>query len=79
MTAGTPLRAVNPKCSLGVRTAMLTPATLPKDAKALPPEAQKVFLDAYNRDFAVRCQEGHAEKAAWRVVGSRWPDLVPKE
>jgi len=58
---------------------MLTLATLPKDAKALPPEAQQAFLDAYNKDFAWRCQEGHAEKAAWRVVGAKWPDLVPKE
>ena len=58
---------------------MLTLATLPKDAKALPPEAQQAFLAAYNKDFAQRCQEGHAEKAAWRVVGSRWPELAPKE
>jgi len=58
---------------------MLTATTLPKDAKALPPEAQKVFLEAYNADFGWRCSEGHAEKAAWRAVGSRWPDLGPKE
>ena len=58
---------------------MLTLATLPKDAKALPAEAQAAFLEAYNKDFAWRCAEGHAEKAAWRVVGAKWPDLVPKE
>ena len=58
---------------------MLTLATLPKDAKALPPEAQAAFLAAYNKDFSWRCSEGHAEKAAWRVVGTRWPELVPKE
>ena len=58
---------------------MLTLATLPKDAKALPPEAQQAFLAAYNRDFGMRCAEGHAEKAAWRVVGAKWPELVPKE
>lgn len=58
---------------------MLTLATLPKDAKALPPEAQAVFLEAYNKDFAWRCQEGHAEKAAWRIIQGKWPELVPKE
>lgn len=58
---------------------MLTLTTLPKDAKALPAEAQAAFLAAYNRDFGSRCSEGHAEKAAWRVVGNQWPDLVPKE
>lgn len=51
----------------------LTPATLPKDAKALAPEAQQAFLTAYNQDFAWRSSEGHAEKAAWRAVRSRWP------
>ena len=58
---------------------MLTLATLPKDAKALPPEAQTAFLAAYNRDFGMRCSEGHAEKAAWRTVAARWPQSVPKE
>lgn len=58
---------------------MLTLATLPKDAKAMPPEAQETFLAAYNRDFSWRCSEGHAEKAAWRVVGAKWPELLPKE
>lgn len=58
---------------------MLTLATLPKDAKAMPAEAQEAFLSAYNTDFRWRCSEGHAEKAAWRVVGAKWPELVPKE
>ena len=58
---------------------MLTLATLPKAAKTLPAEPQQAFLAAYNRDFAWRCSEGHAEKAAWRAVGARWPELVPKE
>lgn len=58
---------------------MLTLATLPKNAKALPPEAQAAFLDSYNRDFSWRCSEGHAEKAAWRAIAGRWPTLVPKE
>lgn len=57
----------------------LTLAQLPKDAKAMPPEAQQVFLDIYNRDFGWRCSEAHAAKAAWRIVGERWPELVPKE
>ena len=57
----------------------LSLATLPKDAKAMPPEAQQVFLASYNRDFGWRCSEAHAAKAAWRAVGGRWPDLVPKE
>jgi cation transport regulator ChaB len=47
--------------------------TLPKDAKALPPEAQQVFLTTYNIDFGWRCSESHAEKAAWRAVHARWP------
>ncbi len=57
----------------------LSPTTLPKDAKAMPAEAQQVFLDVYNRDFGWRCSEAHAAKAAWRAVGERWPNLVPKE
>ena len=57
----------------------LSLATLPKDAKAMPAEAQAVFLDVYNRDFGWRCSEAHAAKAAWRAVGGRWPELVPKE
>lgn len=57
----------------------LSVSTLPKDAKALPPEAQDVFLRVYNEDFGWRCSEAHAAKAAWRAVGERWPDLVPKE
>jgi hypothetical protein len=57
----------------------LSLATIPKDAKALPPEAQQVYLDVYNADFGWRCSEGHAAKAAWRVVAERWPESVPKE
>lgn len=57
----------------------LSLATLPKDAKALPPEAQKVFLDVYNRDFGWRCSEAHAAKAAWLEVAQRWPESLPKE
>lgn len=57
----------------------LSLATLPKDAKALPAEAQAIFLDVYNRDFGWRCSEAHAAKAAWRVVAARWPESVPKE
>lgn len=53
--------------------------SLPKDAKAMPPEAQKVFLDAYNADFGWRCSEGHAEKAAWKAIAARWPNLLPKD
>lgn len=57
----------------------LSLATLPKDAKALPPEGQQAFLAVYNKDFGWRCSEAHAAKAAWRAVGERWPTLVPKE
>jgi cation transport regulator ChaB len=56
----------------------LAPETLPKDAKTLPPEAQKVFLAAYNQDFGWRCSEQHAEKAAWRAVLAQFPDAAPK-
>jgi cation transport regulator ChaB len=57
----------------------LTLETVPKAVKALPPPAQKVYLDAYNADFGWRCSEGHAEKAAWSAVAEQWPDLAPKE
>lgn len=57
---------------------MLTLATLPKDAKALPAAAQALFLESYNKDFAWRCSEGHAEKAAWREVIAQHPELAPK-
>lgn len=57
----------------------LSLATLPKTAKALPPEAQQVFLTAYNADFGWRCSEGHAEKAAWAAIAARWPEHAPKE
>ncbi len=53
--------------------------TLPKAAKAMPPEAQAVFLSTYNADFGWRCSEGHAEKAAWKAIAAKWPALVPKE
>lgn len=55
---------------------MLKLDTIPKDAKALPAEAQQAFLDAYNKDFGWRCSESHAEKAAWRTVHARWPELA---
>lgn len=54
----------------------LKPDTIPKDAKALPAEAQQAFLAAYNADFGWRCSESHAEKAAWRAVHNRWPELA---
>jgi len=57
----------------------LTMETLPKAAKALPPEAQQAFVAAYNRDFGWRCSEAHATKAAWLAVGARWPESLPKE
>jgi cation transport regulator ChaB len=53
--------------------------TLPKDAKALPPEAQRLFLASYNTDFGWRCSEQHAQKAAWRAVQAQFPGLGPKE
>jgi len=31
-------------------------ATLPKEAKALPPEAQQAFVQAYNADFFIMRQ-----------------------
>jgi len=54
----------------------LTPESLPKAAKALPPEAQRMYLDAYNGDFGWRCSEAHAEKAAWRVVAGSYPEAA---
>jgi cation transport regulator ChaB len=57
----------------------LTMETVPKAVKALPPEAQKVFLAAYNADFGWRCSEGHAEKPAWSAIASRGPEHAPKE
>ena len=53
--------------------------TLPKDAKALPADAQKTYLAAYNTDFGWRCSEQHAQKAAWRAVIVQFPALAPKE
>ncbi len=41
---------------------------LPKKVKELPEEAQKLWAEAYNRDFGWRCSEAHAEKAAWRSL-----------
>lgn len=57
----------------------LTLESLPKDAKALPAEAQQLFLKAYNQDFGWRCSEQHAAKAAWRAVEAQYPGLGPKE
>ena len=54
----------------------VTLASLPKVAKALPPEGQKVYADAYNRDFGWRASEAHAEKAAWRAVAQRFPEAA---
>ena len=48
--------------------------SLPKQAKTLPPDAQKAWVDAYNADFGWRCSESHAEKAAWRVVRSHYEE-----
>lgn len=53
--------------------------TLPKDAKTLPADAQKVFVAAYNTDFGWRCSEQHAEKAAWRAVAAQFPDVARPE
>lgn len=50
----------------------VTAANLPKEAKALPPEAQELYIQAYNQDFAWRAQESHADKAAWRAVHGRF-------
>lgn len=52
----------------------VTRETLPKEAKALPPEAQDVYVAAYNQDFGWRCSESHADKAAWIAVRRRWPE-----
>jgi hypothetical protein len=57
----------------------LTLATIPKEAKTLPAEAQQIFLATYNKDFGWRCSEAHAAKAAWLAVGARWPESMPKE
>ncbi|MEA3136759.1 MAG: hypothetical protein QOJ26_993 [Thermoplasmata archaeon] len=57
----------------------VTLATIPKEAKALPAEAQQAYVSAYNLDFGWRCSEGHAAKAAWLAVGARWPEAMPKE
>ena len=54
----------------------LTLDSLPKTAKALPPEAQRVYADTYNRDFGWRCSEAHAEKAAWRAVVAQFPQAA---
>lgn len=45
---------------------------LPKPAKTLPEEAQRLFVEEYNKDFAWQCSEAHAEKAAWNAVRRRW-------
>ncbi len=43
-----------------------------KAAKELPDDAKAIFMDAYNEDFAWRCQEAHALKAAWRAVRNQF-------
>lgn len=43
-----------------------------KAAKELPEEARVTFAEAYNHDFAWRCSEAHALKAAWRAVRRDW-------
>ncbi|MFA5944735.1 MAG: hypothetical protein WC876_09740 [Candidatus Thermoplasmatota archaeon] len=57
----------------------LTLATIPKEAKTMPADAQAVFLATYNKDFGWRCSEAHAAKAAWLAVAAKWPALLPKE
>ncbi len=54
----------------------VTLASLPKSAKALPPEAQQAYVEAYNRDYGWRASEAHAEKAAWRAVVHRFPEAA---
>ena len=50
-----------------------SPEDMPsKAAKDLPDQAKQIFYDAYNEDFAWRCQEAHALKAAWRAVRKRF-------
>ncbi|MHB8632471.1 MAG: ChaB family protein [Thermoplasmatota archaeon] len=48
------------------------PQALPKEAKALPPAAQELWVTAYNADFGWRSSESHAEKEAWRAVRARY-------
>lgn len=50
----------------------LTLDSLPKPAKELPDEAKELFVAEYNKDFAWRCSESHAEKAAWLAVRGRY-------
>lgn len=45
---------------------------LPKPVKGLPDDAKALWVEEYNRDFAWRCSESHAEKAAWNVVRRRY-------
>ncbi len=49
-------------------------AEIPKPAKALPEDAQQLFVATYNKDFGWRCSEAHAEKAAWRAVLDRYEE-----
>ncbi len=42
--------------------------SVPKLVKALPDDAKALWVEEYNRDFAWRCSESHAEKAAWLAV-----------
>ncbi|MEA3191576.1 MAG: hypothetical protein QOD77_2158 [Thermoplasmata archaeon] len=57
----------------------VTLESVPKDVKAIPPEAQALWVAAYNKDFGWRCSEAHAATAAWRVVQAVHPGLGPKE
>lgn len=50
----------------------LTLDSLPKPAKELPEDAKQVWVEEYNKDFAWRCSESHAEKAAWLAVRRGW-------
>lgn len=45
---------------------------VPKDVKALPEEAQTLWVETYNKDFGWRCSEAHAAKAAWRIIYQRY-------
>lgn len=48
---------------------LASPQDMPsKAAKELPDDAKTLFQEAYNEDYAWRCSEAHALKAAWRAV-----------
>ena len=42
--------------------------SIPRPVKELPDEAKALWVEEYNRDFAWRSSEAHAEKAAWLAV-----------